>query len=67
MPDSGVLNVNTAKSRAITQSRKNAPFGCLHAAVLLLSLRVSKTYAIAAQIKKMAIFNQSGDLPITPL
>ena len=31
------------------------------------NIRVSAIYAAAAAMKKIAIFSQSGDLPITPL
>ena len=67
MLSSGVLKVNTANMRATAQSAPNESFGFLQTTVPLLNWRVSYIYAIAAQIKKMAIFIQSGDRPITPL
>ena len=67
MPISGVLNVNTANSTPIAQSVANASFGDLQITFSELKSLVSQIYTVAAEMKKIAIFIQSGDLPIAPL
>lgn len=59
--------MNNTKKTAMTQSAAKANFGCLQSVASLLNCRVSRMYAAAADMKKIAILSQSGDLPITPL
>ena len=67
MPRVGVTKVKITKSAAMTHSVINAAFGEWQRTFWLLKSRVSKIYATAAQIKKIAIFSQSGDFPTAPL
>ena len=63
----GVLNVKMINSMAITDKMDIARPGLIFDATEFLKRWVSYAYAAAAAIKKIAIFNQSGDLPIAPL
>ncbi len=67
IPISGVIKVNNAKSAHIIHRNMIEYFGFLQGVFCLLNLRVSYIYAIEAEVKKIAMLIQSGDLPITPL
>ena len=67
MPRVGVKKVKMTKSAAMTHSVINAARGERQRTFSPLNSRVSKIYAAAAQIKKIAIFSQSGDFPTAPL
>ena len=59
--------VKRTKSRAMIQRIRSAILGCLQVEFILLSCFVSQIYAIAAEMKKIEMFIQSGDFPMTPL
>ena len=63
----GVLKVNRTKSKAMPQSNAKAHFADAQRNFSVWKSFVSLIYAAAAEIKKMPIFIQSGDFPITPL
>ena len=63
----GVANVNTTNITAIMQSIITASFFEIHDGFSFKSIRASYIYTAAADIKKIAILIQSGDVPITPL
>ena len=59
--------MNTINKIPIKHSASIARLGCLHIVESFLNCRVSYIYAVAAEIKNIAMFSQSGDFPITPL
>ena len=63
----GGVNVKIKKRRAIIISPAKAYFGDLQLTLSDAKRRVSYIYDTVAQIKKIVIFSQSGDLPIVPL
>ena len=67
MPISGVIKVKTINKIAVPHKAKNALRDELQVKLSVLNNLVSQIYAIAAEIKKIAIFTKSGDLPIAPL
>ena len=67
IPISGVLKVKTINKTPIMQSVTSEDLGFLHTVFSLLSCRVSYIYDMAAEMKNIAIFIQSGEVPMTPL
>ena len=67
MASGGGAKVNTTKSKAIAKRVAIASFCDRQRGGVLLKRRASLAYAAAAATKKIAIFTQSGDLPIAPL
>lgn len=66
IPIFGVMKVNSINISAIIQIAAKERYGFLHMKVLLNSF-VSYIYDAAAEIKKIAMLSQSGDLPTAPL
>ena len=67
MPISGGIKVKTMNKMAIMPSIASANVGFEQKAFCRLNNRISWIYAIAAEMKKIAILIQSGDFPMTPL
>ena len=59
--------MNKANITAIRQIIKNAALGQLHLIFLKANIFASQMYESPALIKKIPIFNQSGDGPTAPL
>ena len=67
IPSLGVQNVKMMKDKAMVQSIQIGTRAELQRTFSSFSALVSYTYTAAALMKKMAIFTQSGEFPITPL
>lgn len=67
MPRCGVTNVKHTNAIPIMQSRTADRRAYRQGEISLFKRRASKIYAAAAATKNIAMFAQSGDLPITPL
>lgn len=64
---SGVRKVKITNAAAIAHRMPKASFGCLQLFISLLNVIVSHMYEAAAEMKKIAMLIQSGELPIMPL
>ena len=63
----GVMNINRMNNVAIRQIIIKHSHGALQSIVFFINKRHSMKYETAAEMKNIAIFKKSGDLPKTPL